>query len=148
MAFSGLWQKWFKGGSKLNKSQTPSRRPYRRQPLLDVMRLEDRILMSGDLPDLFAADAVAPTSAVLGERITVARTVVNQGEGGTPANWFDAVYLSDDAVFSPQTDVQLLSAPRQYVAAGASYTTHEAITLPTNRSPGAHFLLFVTDYIN
>jgi hypothetical protein len=107
MALNGFWKNWFKSSSRWSNLWTRSPRPYRRRQLLEISQLEDRILMTGGLPDLFVTQADAPASAIVGEKIAVTRTIINQGEGGTPDRWFDAVYLSDDTVFHPQTDLQL-----------------------------------------
>jgi subtilase family serine protease len=96
--------------------------------------------------DLQVTAATAPTTATLGESIAVSWTVSNTGTTSAPADWYDAIYVSDDMVFdSSDTFVSKRSAADNTpLAAGGSYTATENVTVPIT-GLGNRYLLFVAD---
>ncbi|MEH1863767.1 MAG: CARDB domain-containing protein [Nostoc sp.] len=100
-------------------------------------------------PDLVITTANAPTTAVLGETISVSWTVKNQGTVSALADWYDTVYISDDQ-FLDNSDRQLASryaAEDTPLASGGSYTATQDIYLDSYVGTG-RYLLFVTDGYN
>ena len=98
--------------------------------------------------DLVVSQATVPATAQINSTVSVSWTVTNQGTTSAGASyWYDAVYLSADAVLDA-SDVYLRqdyhSGP---LAAGASYTMAGNVYLPAGRG-GAQYLLFATDYYN
>ena len=101
------------------------------------------------VPDLIVASATAPDSVDAGDSIEVTWTVTNQGSVPAPANWNDAVYLSQDNTL--QSSDQRLSTfsinAETPLAVGASYTRTQNISVSGYEIPaGNQFLLFVADY--
>src|SRR5262249_10980520 len=89
--------------------------------------------------------ATAPPSAILGKAFSVSWTVANQGAVAAPGQWNDAVYVSDRPTFdNTATFVSNFSAPRGPLAAGASYTQTQKVSIPQT-APGNRYLLVVTD---
>jgi RHS repeat-associated protein len=101
--------------------------------------------------DLTVSAATAPTSVVLGDAISVSWTVTNQGSGTAHVNWYDYVFLSNDATYD-NSDIFLTTyryagydtplAPR------ASYTANQSITLLNGTALGDRYLLFLIDGLN
>src|SRR5262249_37602863 len=59
-----------------------------------------------------------------------------------------SIYLSDDATFDPDTDIDLadqLEGTQAPLAAGAAASGSLAVSIPVDATPGAHDLLFVAD---
>jgi autotransporter-associated beta strand protein len=83
-----------------------------------------------------------------GQPITVDWTVTNVGPVATrpdETSWTDAVYLSVDGIWDPQSDTKLDSFVHNgSLAAGASYSQSRDITLPVGLS-GNYTLFVVTD---
>ena len=98
-------------------------------------------------PNLTVTGATAPSSVSLGSTIAVTWTVANSGQFPANANWYDSVYLSDDATFSGGSD-RILGArwagSNTPLATGSNYSGTLNITLPTTTT-GNRFLLFVAD---
>jgi subtilase family serine protease len=90
--------------------------------------------------------ATAPTSAILGQTISVSWTVSNQGAISANADWYDTVYISDDQIWdSSDTYVtQVWTSNNTPLGAGASYVINQNILLPQTKV-GDRYLLFVTD---
>ncbi|MCF2152305.1 M10 family metallopeptidase C-terminal domain-containing protein [Desmonostoc muscorum LEGE 12446] len=98
-------------------------------------------------PDLVITAANAPTTAALGETISVSWTVKNQGTVSTFADWYDSIYISDDQFFD-SSDTQLTSRyTGEYtpLAAAGSYTATQDIDIRDYVGTGDRYLLFVTD---
>ncbi len=126
-------------------AQRPSTFGRASRPLC-LEQLEERLLLDAS-PDLKLAGATAPPSALLGTVAPASFSVVNQGTDAARLPWYDAVYLSDDTVFSPGSDrlLQYQYAGDQVpLAAGAGYTRTTALPFPTDVGPGNRYLLFVT----
>ncbi|MBE9038460.1 CARDB domain-containing protein [aff. Roholtiella sp. LEGE 12411] len=106
-------------------------------------------------PNLVVSDAEVLTPAITGETVDVSWTVTNQGEFYAPTDWYDAVYFStddvldlyDDILDKYQYDSKLIEVPigeQTPLAAGASYTLNQTITIP-NSIGGSGYLLFMVD---
>ncbi|MBX9255662.1 type I secretion C-terminal target domain-containing protein [Desmonostoc muscorum CCALA 125] len=108
----------------------------------------------GDV-DLVVTDAQAPTTAAVGETISVSWTVKNLGTNRTLANWYDYIYISDDQFFD-SNDIYLSSRSGEtLLAPGDNYTATLDIDLATNLTrgdvydgPRQRYLLFVADGSN
>ncbi len=100
-------------------------------------------------PDLVVSAATVPTSAAWNETVALSWTVTNQGDGTAPADWYDYVYISNDEVLdNSDTYLTNRSAGNDTpLAAGASYTATQNITIP-NVGTGNKYLLFVADRNN
>ncbi|MDM9385689.1 CARDB domain-containing protein [Chlorogloeopsis sp. ULAP01] len=100
-------------------------------------------------PDLIVSDATAPNRAILGETIDVSWTVTNSGSGSAFADWYDSIYLSDDANFDVLDTyvADFWTAEKTPLAPGASYSIAQKITVP-NTATGNRYLLFVADRTN
>ncbi|MDZ7970800.1 MAG: CARDB domain-containing protein [Nostoc sp. DedSLP03] len=98
-------------------------------------------------PDLVVSDATAPITATQGERVSVSWTVRNQGDVVAGRDWYDSVYLSDDATFdgSDQYITDRWISEQTPLAAGANYNITQNITIPTYVKAGNRYLLFITD---
>ncbi|NDJ23933.1 type I secretion C-terminal target domain-containing protein [Nostoc sp. B(2019)] len=101
-------------------------------------------------PDLIISNATSPISAVLGETVSVSWTVKNQGTVTAIADWNDYVYISDDQIWD-SSDIYFTNRPaadETPLAAGASYTATQDITISNYAPLGSRYLLFVTDNSN
>ncbi|MBD2251345.1 CARDB domain-containing protein [Nostoc parmelioides] len=101
-------------------------------------------------PDLVITDTNDPTSAALGETISVSWTVKNQGIVSAFGDWSDRVYISNDQFFdfSDTYLTELYTGENTPLASGSSYTVTEDIYIPDYLSAGEHYLLFVADIYN
>ncbi|MDZ8261496.1 CARDB domain-containing protein [Nostoc sp. ChiQUE01b] len=103
-----------------------------------------------DAPDLVVSAANAPTTAALGETISVSWTVKNQGTVSTSSNWYDYIYISDDQFFD-NNDTYLTSRDAGEdtpLASGGSYTATQDISIFNffkKIATGDRYLLFVAD---
>ncbi len=105
-------------------------------------------------PDLVVQSAQTVSSALFGQTINVEYEVRNIGDDPALEGWFDAVYLSTDAVLD-RNDLRLASVPSTGTfgpldaAGGATdrYTRTAMVTLPLNDSVlgGNYFLIVATD---
>ncbi|MCF2148203.1 M10 family metallopeptidase C-terminal domain-containing protein [Desmonostoc muscorum LEGE 12446] len=97
--------------------------------------------------DLVVTAANAPTTAALGETISVSWTVKNQGIVSASSDWYDAVYISDDQLFD-SSDTRLTdryTGENTPLASGDSYTATQDISIPNFLAAGDFYLLFVAD---
>ncbi|MBW4676963.1 MAG: type I secretion C-terminal target domain-containing protein [Desmonostoc geniculatum HA4340-LM1] len=100
----------------------------------------------GDV-DLVITDVQAPSTGILYDEISVSWTVKNLGTDTAFADWYDAVYISDDQ-FLDSNDTYLDGFEAREItplAAGGSYTTNLGVELPSDLRTGQRYLLFVTD---
>jgi parallel beta-helix repeat protein len=110
-------------------------------------------LQAPPLPDLRVKAVRAPDTAFANETIAVGWTVKNDAMDADTAPdesaWEDAVYLSEDALFSPATDRLLgVRAHTGGLARNAEYAVNDfAVRLPNNVR-GQWFVLIVTDHRN
>lgn len=91
----------------------------------------------------------APSSAILGDQITVQWTVANQGADSAESDWYDTIYLSTDNVFDNQ-DIFLSS---RYAGAHSPLVGHTSYSVTENvylsqGTAGERFLLIRTDTYN
>ena len=101
-------------------------------------------------PDLRLTDASAPSFAALQETIEVSWTATNQGHLPAGQNWYDGVYISDDAIFD-DADRRLGSrwtGSHTPLPIGDSYTLSASVSIPEDIGVGDRYLLFVGDYQN
>jgi hypothetical protein len=95
-------------------------------------------------PDLIMT-AVGPAAGVAGQSLSVTWTGKNQGTASVPDGWVDRVFLSTDAVLDGGDT--LIVATGYFggtLAAGASYSNSQTITLP-NVPPGTYYLIAYVD---
>lgn len=100
-------------------------------------------------PNLVVTDYNAPNFASIGQTLDVSWTVENQGDVTAFGNWYDYIYLSEDATFD-NSDTYLTdrwAGSSTPLAAGESYTATRSINLPINQQ-GERYLLFVADGFN
>ncbi|MCX5951905.1 MAG: DUF6531 domain-containing protein, partial [Cyanobacteria bacterium] len=105
------------------------------------------VAISLTAPDLIVSNASVPASGTVGKSIEVSWTVQNQGTSVAPADWYDRIYLSNDAVFDANANTyitQELISTQTPLAAGESYSTTRNINLP-NFATGNRYLIFVAD---
>ncbi|WP_198648553.1 CARDB domain-containing protein, partial [Cyanothece sp. BG0011] len=98
-------------------------------------------------PDLIVSSATVPTIGTLGKSIEVSWTVQNQGTTSAATDWYDRIYLSNDAVFDANADTlvtQELISEQTPLGAGEEYTVTRNLNLP-NFSTGDRYLIFVAD---
>ncbi|MCY2955084.1 MAG: hypothetical protein NTU53_24415 [Planctomycetota bacterium] len=97
-------------------------------------------------PDLSVIGLEAPTTAALGDSMSVTWTVENIGGAAAIADWYDNLYLSNDQTFSgDDTHVStLLIADQTPLAGGAQYTATQTVTIPRTGT-GDRYLLLVID---
>jgi subtilase family serine protease len=101
--------------------------------------------------DLVVTDFTAPTTASLGQTISLSWTVKNQGTVATSSSyWYDSVYYSTDDVFGNSDDVYLAYgyATNLPLDPDESYTLTANVTLPSNLSGSGGYLFVKTDYDN
>jgi len=109
----------------------------------------------GAVADLVVTQVVAPPTALSSETIAVSWTVLNDGGGRTDATqWWDTVFLSDDAVFDFTVlgggNIRVLDQPlARFLRTGAleadsSYSRTEQVTLPAYFG-GTHYLFVASD---
>jgi hypothetical protein len=96
-------------------------------------------------PDLQLLSASAPTSASLGSPITVSWTVKNQGVAAASNNWWDAIYLSIDAILDENDVYANQYANDAHLAADSSYSRSLTFSIPSISTAGQYYILFSTD---
>ncbi|NTU53949.1 MAG: DUF4347 domain-containing protein, partial [Chlorobiaceae bacterium] len=98
--------------------------------------------------NLQVASITAPSSAFTGREIEVEWIVGNVGNTGTDNRyWYDALYLSSDAVLDG-TDVRLATVRNEsYLEAGEQYHNIARVTLPSGIE-GEYHILVKTDVNN
>ncbi|MCX6925400.1 MAG: PKD domain-containing protein, partial [Verrucomicrobia bacterium] len=102
------------------------------------------IPLAGILPDLSAGNLASSGTAVSGQSIQARYSVTNRGTLGLEAMWNDTFYFSSNAVWDAQDTTLASVSMNQALAAGASYSATNTLTLP--RWPaGNYFLLLRAD---
>jgi subtilase family serine protease len=107
------------------------------------------ISITNDRPDLAISATETPRTVNAGSSFQVSWTVKNQGTVAANANWYDNVYLSNDATYD-SSDYYLTD---QYIdsqtplAANGTYTINRSVTVPSN-VVGDRYLLFIADQNN
>ncbi|MCA2813573.1 MAG: hypothetical protein IM477_13910, partial [Microcystis sp. M090S1] len=105
------------------------------------------VAISLTAPDLIVSNASVPATGTVGKSIEVSWTVQNQGTSAAPTDWYDRIYLSNDAIFDANADTyitQELISTQTPLAAGGSYSITRNINLP-NFATGNRYLIFVAD---
>ena len=97
-------------------------------------------------PDLSVTAVTAPASALIAQAVTVVFTVTNNGDAPALAPWNCAFYLATDASGGGAQYLGALTLAND-LAAGASVTVTQAVTLPGNAS-GSRFLGVAADSNN
>ena len=97
-------------------------------------------------PDLIVERLTVSPAAEFGQTVNIAWTVRNAGTNPAYANWIDRLVLSGDTAIGNDRLLLDLVAPGP-MAAGASYSRTQAVTLPlaTGLNPGSYFVLAVAD---
>jgi subtilase family serine protease len=96
-------------------------------------------------PDLVVESVEAPALATSGNTFSLTWTVRNAGEATGTARWYDAVYLSRDAIFDRATDRYLGYVDRiGALDADGTYTVTRDFTVP-NGLTGPFFVFVATD---
>lgn len=97
--------------------------------------------------DLAVTSVTTAETASSGQDITVQWEVENLSAYNTvAAYWFDAVYISTDTIWNPDTDQELGQWQRSGpLNAGDTYSTSQTVSIPNGIS-GTYYLLAVTDY--
>ncbi len=115
----------------------------------NVFLLPHTITIADPAPDLDVQELTVPADGVAGQPIVVDWLVWNVGEATAPAGWWDAVYLSEDSVFDPDTDVLLGEFERdEPLAVGEAYGPSGdpvSVTL-RERIQGTYYLFIVADH--
>ena len=100
------------------------------------------------LPDLAVTGTSVPSSAAEGTSVPVSWTVTDlSATNPASGSWTDAVYFSTSPTLD-NTATLLTSVeapPRSSLAANASYTDNESVTMPGNIATGSYYLLFVAN---
>jgi subtilase family serine protease len=98
--------------------------------------------------DLVITDTTTPVKSYPGKQIEVSWTVKNQGQREATQDWYDRIYLSDDAYIDTNKDTLLKEASAGSLSpllVGAEYSVSQLLTLPSNTPVGSRYLIFVTD---
>ncbi|NJO98796.1 MAG: hypothetical protein HC764_24655, partial [Pleurocapsa sp. CRU_1_2] len=100
--------------------------------------------------NLKVTGADTPSTVSFNETLNVSWTVANTGENRASANWYDYIYLSNDAVYdSSDTYLNNLElGDYTPLEAGDAYTVSQSITIPRTVNSGNQYILFVTDRNN
>jgi subtilase family serine protease len=96
------------------------------------------------IPDLTPTALVAASEAAPQQQVEMSWTVKNQGAGSALPSWSDNLYLSTDNVWDGQDTPLGYWTRNEALAAGASYTQTQRITLP-NVQVGSFYLILRTD---
>lgn len=97
--------------------------------IVDLGALERQETATSDV-DLRAVSVSGPATGLQGDTVTVNWMVESLGPGAAIGSWFDAIYLSADAVLTPD-DLFLGDAQHTGdLGAGGSYMASKQVTLP------------------
>ena len=91
-------------------------------------------------PDLTVSSISAPTTAISGQPVQVSWTTANIGDAAAAGPWTDNIYVASDA----QGDNLQLVGTYSYngsLAAGESLTASALVTLPSNVTGNAYFVV-------
>ncbi len=110
-------------------------------PFVDLGAYESLAGTSANVDLTVTAVSSTTPSGLPGELATVSWTVRNVGTGPTQVPWKDAIYLSRDAIFSPD-DVLVGEAPHSAVlGAGLMYSNTTTVPLPSVLPGDYHFIV-------
>lgn len=97
-------------------------------------------------PDLVLSEVKAPDSVLSGTIHKLSWKVQNKGVLRTFNIWDDAVYLSKDTIWQPNTDLYIASKlAKNDLDTAASYVSSEQFTVPENIE-GQFYWILVADY--
>jgi len=100
----------------------------------------------GPGPDLEISNFTAPDSVLTGINYKVEWNVKNKGKQGAFAQWDDAVYLSKDTIWQPETDILISILSGKYqLDTGQTYTSSRVVGIPEAIS-GQYYWITVADY--
>lgn len=109
------------------------------QTFFDMGAIERQEISTSDT-DLRAVSVSGPATGLQGQLITVNWTVDNAGPAAVLGSWFDAVYLSADAIFTPDDLFLGETLHTGDLAPGASYAGSKQVTLP-GVLPGDYYFI-------
>ena len=100
------------------------------------------------LPDLTVTSIQVPDNIQSGSNFIVSYKVTNSGVGNTAgAQWYDAVYVSNDQTFSNDDKLLITSANIKQLDADSAYNQSVTVSLP-NEYFGDYYFFVKTDYYN
>ena len=120
------------------------------QPEADETNNLLAVPVSFQAPDLSILEFVTPAQGEVGNTISLEWTVENTGDVTALSDWFDSIYLSNDATYSfNDTFLNLKSANLiSPLAPGGFYTFNLDIALPVNTTTGTKYLILKVDDSN
>lgn len=100
-------------------------------------------------PDITVTAVTVPPVVVVDEDITVSWTVQNISDIAASADWYDAIYLSRDAILDDEIDEELddrWAGNETPLAPGASYTVSQDVYIdPWDVAAGQWYLILAAD---
>ncbi len=96
------------------------------------------------LPDLIVSNMSSPDTSLSGTSIELNYTVTNQGRGAAGSTWIDAIFISDDAVFSGDDKLLGQFENKYSLEPDSSYTQSVTISFPPDFT-GNHYLFCRTN---
>ena len=95
--------------------------------------------------DLAASSVTAPTTANVGQSITVNWQVTDQSSQATTGSWQDSVYISPTPTITSSSTLLGMVPQTATVQGGASYNASLTATLPAALAPGYYYVLVEVD---
>ena len=97
-------------------------------------------------PDLFVSDIIVPDIIYVGEPVSIAWNVINQGNGPTSATvWMDRVILSTDRVIDDQ-DIEIARVRNpDFLASGEKYLQEKEIILSSDIAENTYYMFIQAD---
>jgi hypothetical protein len=96
------------------------------------------------LPDLIVEEVDAPSSAFSSNNITVTWKIKNVGSGASSGTWYDAIYLSGDAIYDVTDKYLGAFANPSALNASQNYSQTATVTLP-NGIGGNYYVFVISD---
>ena len=108
------------------------------------------IQVSLNQADLQAMNISSPQNATAGQSMLIQWTVINSGANASGVtSWQDGLYLSEDELLQPETDILLEMFPHDGgLIPGSKYTRSENATVPLGIPAGMYYVLVNTDENN
>ena len=95
--------------------------------------------------DLAATSVTAPTTADVGQSITVNWQATDQSSQATTGSWQDSVYLSTTPTITSSSILLGMVPENTTLAGGASYNASLTAALPAALAPGYYYVLVQVD---
>lgn len=97
--------------------------------------------------NITVTDANPPSVVSFNEVLDVSWTVTNTGEKRAGADWYDYIYLSDDAVYDDDDTYlnKLQITEHTPLEGGDDYTVSQSVKIPRTVDAGNQYILFITD---